>query len=129
MPLLPVQFAPLGQEAWRVLFEPDTPVLELNNTMEGVERMAKEDALFFALVYPAAIRAILTRILLVDRQEAFDDGEEWWSLWLRWAASYTSDPPPSDEDDAPRWIDDVVAAFCTRHAVVDRINALSKGEE
>jgi hypothetical protein len=125
-PLLPVQFTDeIDQQAWRILFEPDTPVLQLNNRISGIEKLAKEDSLFFALVYPAAVREILTRILLVEGHDVFEQTGEWWSLWIRWASRYTNTPMPSDPDDAPQWIEDVVGAFCSQHRVVDRINAVS----
>jgi hypothetical protein len=123
IPLLPVQFAAtLGEQAWRVAFEADMPLLELNNRIEGIQKTAREDPLFFALVYPAAIRTILTQILLVDRYESFDEEDEWWGLWMKWAGLYASDPRPLDSDDAPRWIEEVVGAFCSRYAVVDRLH-------
>jgi len=121
-PLLPVQFsAELDQQPWRISFEADTPVLKLNNRIDGIEKLATTDPLFFALVYPAAVREILTRILLIDQQAAGDDDEAWASHWLRWASRYTTMPPPDSEDDAPQWIDDVVAAFCSHHRAVDRL--------
>src|SRR5437867_3260602 len=41
VPLLPVQFTDaLEQQAWRIAFEPDSPVLELNNRINGVENSA-----------------------------------------------------------------------------------------
>lgn len=130
IPLLPVQFSPtLGQQAWRVAFEADTPVLELNNQIDGIQKLAKEDGLFFALVYPAAIREILTRILVIERHGAFDEADEWWSLWLHWASRYAPDPRPEEPDDAARWIDGVVGAFCSRHQVVGQMNASRKAEE
>lgn len=122
-PLLPVQFTDaLDQQPWRISFEPDTPVLELNNRIDGIERLARDDAFFFALVYPAAVRMILTQILLVDGHDVFEDSSEWWSLWIRWASRHTSAPPPADSDDAPGWIDEVVASFSAQHRLVDRIN-------
>ncbi|HEY3055271.1 MAG TPA: hypothetical protein VGK31_05000 [Thermoanaerobaculia bacterium] len=124
VPLLPVQFTDaLGEQAWRVVFEPDTPVLELNNRTAGIETMARDDALFFALVYPAAVRAILTQILLIDGHDTFDDSTEWWALWILWASRQTATPPPSDADDAPAWIEDVVSSFSSHYRLVDRINA------
>ncbi len=126
VPLLPVQFTDaLDQQAWRVVFEPDTPVLELNNRIADIERIARDDTLFFALVYPAAVRAILTQILLIDRHEAFEESTEWWALWIRWAQRYLSAPLPDDPDDAPGWIEDVVAAFASHHRLADRLRGLS----
>jgi len=128
VPLLPVQFTDaLEQQAWRIAFEPDSPVLELNNRIVGVENIARDDALFFSLVYPAAVREILTQILLTDGHEAFEESTEWWALWIRWALQYANTSLPSESDDAPAWIDDVVSAFCSRHRVVDRLNA-ARGE-
>lgn len=124
MPLLPVQFSSeLGQQAWRVAFESDTPVLELNNGIDGIQRIAREDPLFFALVYPAAVREVLTHILLVDRHDPFEGGDDWWSHWLRWAEKFNPDPRPSNPEDAARWIDDVGAAFCSRYSAVEKFNA------
>ena len=121
MPLLPVSFSDiLGQQAWRVAFEPNGPVLELNNRIANIEDVAKNDAAFFALVYPAAVREVLTRILLVDGHDAREEGEEWWNLWLRWAGRYTGELPPSDEEEARFWIEDVVSAFCADRRAVDR---------
>ncbi|HMC23599.1 MAG TPA: hypothetical protein VKL19_17215 [Thermoanaerobaculia bacterium] len=128
VPLLPVQFTDaLEQQAWRIAFEPDSPVLELNNRIIGVENIAKDDALFFSLVYPAAVREILTEILLIDGHDAFEESTEWWALWIRWALQYANAPLPTDSEDAPAWIDDVVSTFCSQHRVVDRLNA-ARGE-
>lgn len=120
MPLLPVNFSDdLGQEAWQVVFESSGPVLALNNRVDGIRDLAKNDAAFFALVYPAAVRQILTQILLVDQQDAHDEGDEWWHLWLRWAARFAI-TLPAGVDEAPFWIDEVVAAFCSAQKLVDR---------
>ncbi len=126
VPLLPVQFTDtLDPQAWRVSFEPDSPVLELNNRIAGIANIAKDDTLSFALVYPAAVRAILTQILLIDRHEAFDDATEWWALWMRWASRQTAAPLPADVEDAPAWIEDVVSSFASQYRLIDRINAES----
>jgi hypothetical protein len=123
VPLLPVNFTDaLGQQAWRVDFEPNGPVLELNNRIEAIKEVARNDAAFFALVYPAAVRQVLTQILLVEERDAHEDGDEWWALWLRWAARYAT-ALPNDPDDAPFWIDEVIAAFAAEQKLIDRWRA------
>jgi hypothetical protein len=120
IPLLPVNFTDgLGQQAWRIAFEPNSPVLELNNRIDAIKDVAKNDAAFFALVYPAAVRQVLSQILLVDQQDSNQQGDEWWNHWLRWAARYAT-PLPPDSDDASFWIDDVIAAFCDEQKLIDR---------
>ncbi|MEO8383207.1 MAG: hypothetical protein ABI779_26355 [Acidobacteriota bacterium] len=127
LPLLPVNFSDaLGQQAWRVAFEANGPVLELNNRIDDIKDVARNDAAFFALVYPAAVRQILTQILLVDQQDPHEEGDEWWNFWLRWAAHF-SGPLPRDSDEAPFWIDDVVGAFSREQNLIDRWRA-SRGE-
>jgi hypothetical protein len=128
VPLLPVNFTDsLGQQAWRLAFEPNGPVLELNNRIDAIKDVAKNDASFFALVYPAAVRQVLSQILLVEQHDAQNEGDDWWNLWLRWAARYAS-PLPIDPDEAPFWIDEVVSAFCDSQKLVDRWrNAVAEG--
>lgn len=124
MPLLPVNFTDaLAQQAWRIAFEPNGPVLELNNGINDIKDVAKGDAAFFALVYPAAVRQVLTQILLVEGHDAHEEGDEWWNLWLRWGARFSSSPLPNDAEEAPFWIDDVVAAFCSEQTLIDRWRA------
>jgi hypothetical protein len=123
VPLLEVNFTDaLGQLPWRLTFETNGPVLELNNRIPSVREAAKNDSEFFALVYPAAIRQILTQILLVEQHDSHEDGDEWWNLWLRWASRYVM-PLPQVIDEAPFWIDDVIAAFCTEQKTLDRWRA------
>jgi len=119
--LLPVEFNDLGDEIWRLQYEITGPVLELNNRIAGIEQTARHDTHFFALVYPAVVREILTRILLIDQQPPAED-DEWWGLWLRWAAEMSDSPLPSETDDYEAWIGEVVAAFCGRHDLVRRMS-------
>lgn len=124
--LLPVSFTDLGEVPWRVLWESTGPVLELNNRIDGIEQTARNDAAFFALVYPAAVREILTEIVRIEEYELADDGDEWWTLWMRWASELIDAPVPADADERHPWIEDVVAAFCGRHRAVAKMHP---GEE
>jgi hypothetical protein len=124
VPLLPVSFSDaLGQQAWRIAFEPGGPVLELNNRIDDIRGLAGNDPAFSALVYPAAVREVLTQVLIVEGHDPREEGTEWWHLWLRWAARFAGGPAPADEDEARFWIDDVVAAFCGAQRLVDRWRA------
>jgi len=124
--LLPVSFTDLGDVPWRVLWESTGPVLELNNRIDGIEQTARNDAAFFALVYPAAVREILTEIVRVEEYETGEDGDEWWSLWMRWAAEMIDAPVPSDLEERRTWIEDVVAAFCGRHRAVAKMHPVEE---
>jgi hypothetical protein len=121
MPLLPVNFSDaLGQQAWRLTFETNGPVLELNNRIDDIRNVARNDVLFFALVYPAAVRQVLTQILLVERHDAHEEGEEWWNFWLRWALRFSTATLPADEEEAAFWIDDVISSFCSEQRMIER---------
>ncbi len=119
--LLPVNFDDLGDQVWRIHFESTEPVLELNNRIENIEQLARHDSGFFALVYPAAVREVLTHFLLVERWNENDEGGDTPELWIRWARGMIGDPVPADEDDRSGWIEDVIVAFCGLHRVADKL--------
>ncbi|MDP9194738.1 MAG: hypothetical protein M3P06_23830 [Acidobacteriota bacterium] len=129
VPLLEVNFRDLGDLPWRVELETNGPVLELNNRVEGIERMARHDAAFFALVYPAAVREILTHILVIEQYDVAEESDEWWSLWLRWAREMTDAAMPAEIEDRRVWIDEVAAAFCGRHRVIEKLQRVHAEEK
>lgn len=124
--LLPVNFDDLGEQVWRIHFEAGQPILELNNRIDSIERLARGDPGFFALVYPAAVREILTRFLLIDGWSGDDDANDWRDLWIRWARDMVEDAVPDDPDDRRVWIDDAVAAFCGRHRIADMMRGAAE---
>lgn len=126
--LLPVNFDDLGDEIWRIHFEAGQPVLELNNRIDGIEQLTRHDARFFALVYPAAVREVLTHFLLVERWDENDEGGDTPELWIRWARAMVDEPVPADPDDRRAWIASVIVAFCGLHRTADKMQA-SQPEE
>ena len=123
LPLLPVNFDDLGDQVWRVHFESMQPVLELNNRIDNIEHLARQDAAFFALVYPAAVREVLTHFLLVERWDENEEGGDTPELWIRWAREMIDDAVPAESDDRREWIKEVVATFCGKHRVADKMRA------
>lgn len=131
--LLPVREADdeeLGGEIWRVDFGDDElPELLVNREISGVSEIVRTNKDFRALVMPAVLRAILTRILIDERADP-EDEESAWEGWFSLARALH--PNPDDAiprlrpngvdaaiDAARRWIDDVVGAFASGrvHAV------------
>ena len=116
--LLPVQPYDLGELAWRVDFDTGQPVLWVNNRISPrIMDIAKRDPVWHALVIPAAIREVLSRIIFVeDLTDPWID-EDPYALWLRWGSDLIgSSPPQSDDDDGHdtekrEWIDEVVVAL------------------
>jgi hypothetical protein len=105
--------------------------LEVNRAIEGAEGLMRGDAKTAGMIYPAAAREILTRILVIDRHEFDSDGDEWPDLWIKWAASLAPDPLPEGDDDGEKlgWIEEVVRAFAARHEFATRFHATEEAAE
>jgi len=121
IPLLPVKSdSSLGSQVCRIDFG-DRPILLVNAAL-GDWRAVALNPVFISLVYPAALREILNRVLRVERRFETDD-EDWPSQWLRFATLLPGTPqPPSetDEDHFDDWIDEAVSAFCRRFGIMRR---------
>lgn len=110
----------LGDEMWRVSFEDEMPVLLVNNSgpilEEEIKTIVQSDPGFRALVMPAAARAVLQHLMLVERVAFEPADEEWPGLWYQFARELIDeDPPdPTEEENVEerlKWIDAVVAEF------------------
>jgi hypothetical protein len=114
IPLLPVApSSDLGHEIYRVDFDGAQTLLLVNDSLGDWQNLVR-DPLFAALVYPAALRAILTRIVLIERHHDTDDADDWRSCWLRFAVGLPGVVAPPEEDEGlalDDWIDDAVEAF------------------
>lgn len=117
IPLLPPQPADLGQELWRIEFNGTKgPFLEVNNRLDW--KSVAASPLFRSLVYPAAMRQILTQVMLIEEVCDTEDVGSWQSRWLVFACSLGVGEPPLFEDDELvklKWIDDAVDVFSRTH--------------
>lgn len=122
IPLLPVLPADLGPELWRIDFT-DYPRLQLNSAAGNYKQIGLDPG-FVAVVYPAALREVLGRVLHRESYRDIDEPNDWQAAWLRFAAQVleVGDPPDESEgDDADdNWIDAAVAAFARKHALLDK---------
>jgi hypothetical protein len=125
IPLLPPVPENLGQEIWRVDFDGDT-WLKVNSELPDWKETTRSPV-FRALVYPAAMRQILERILLVEKVTVTDDPRDWRSRWLRFASSLPgSMDVPADVSDFEEWIENAVSSFARRWSMRTRYQSSSE---
>jgi len=113
IPLITVKGHDLGREIWKVDFA-DEPILLINYRMANKHVLVRSP-MFQSLVLPEVLRAILTRILLIDQFRYFEDEDDWAARWLRFASSFPgagSVPEDADPEMDMEWIDTAVSAFC-----------------
>lgn len=122
IPLLPVLPADLGPELWRVDFE-DYPRLLLNTAAGNYKRIGLDPG-FVAVVYPAALREVLGRILHRENYRDIDEPNDWQAQWLRFAAQVLGigDPPADGEgaDADDDWIEAAATAFARKHGLLEK---------
>lgn len=111
--LLPVVPRDLGEELWQMDFDPEPNLLVSKFATADWNQLALSP-LFQGLVYPAALRLVLKKILDNGHRDTVDDGD-WQSKWLRFATLLpgmpTDLPNEEDEDGEALWIEDAVSAF------------------
>lgn len=126
--LLPVSPVDLRHQVWRLDFNNSRPWLEVNSQIPGVMDSIKTDRRLFALVYPAVIRQVLSRALLLDGVYDPDaDPDGWHSQWLRWGIHWHFDGAHPDHGNPDQcreqweaWIEEVVDSFCKKHRARDK---------
>ena len=108
--LLPVREADddeLGGEIWRVDFGDDElPELLVNREISGISEIVRTNKDFRALVMPAVLRAILTRLLIDARADPEDEERRLGRVGSSWQRALHPDPNaavprlPHDGDDS-----------------------------
>lgn len=130
--LLEVWGEDLGDELWRVDID-DEPRLLVNKTAAPDWRQLARSPVFFALVYPAVLRQVLTNVLAGGHRDT-DDETEWRSKWLRFASLLPGmDPQPPDKQDgveaALRWAEEAVEAFARRQGLKEKFTTAWHSKE
>lgn len=114
LPLLPPYPEDLGEEIWRVEYTGGTMLAVNKNLADWKETV--RSPLFRAMVYPAAMREILERILFVEMCTSADDQSDWRCRWLAFAGSMPgAGPVPKTKDDQLEWVEQAVAAFARKN--------------
>jgi len=122
--------ADLGAEVCRVDFI-DGPTLLINRIV-GDWRQVAQSPPFRSLVYSAALRQILTRLLLLDGDDDLDNPDSWQARWLRFASALpgVGDVPDHwDRESCEGWIDTVVASFAQQYQMMDQFRSFWRGGE
>jgi hypothetical protein len=128
--ILPVEFSDLGNEIWRVEYEGDegSPILVINRRIPNIQNIAKQDSQFMMYVYPQVIREVLTHMVFVDRVDsATEPSTDWHGEWLNFIRQLGVESPETlinddenfskeDKEDALRWINSAVKAFCDSYS-------------
>jgi len=121
LPLIePVPCEHLGEELWRVSYEDERVELQLNSRLPDLPRFLASPE-FKALVLPAVVRDVVWKLKSPNQDFDEDDINEWqtrWRLFIRGLPGiemYPAFESLSNESDKEEWVNDVVAAFCTRH--------------
>lgn len=128
LPLLPVQPADLGNQIWKVDFSSD-PVLLINRSVDW--RALACSPVFRSLVCPAALREVLTRILMNEDHPDLEDRDDWKTRWLLFADALpgTGDMPEEEEKDRfEDWIESVVEAFAKQQSLLGVFLGFWQGE-
>jgi len=132
IPLLYVNPTDLKNQFWKLSFDSTDdgrPILEINNKIPGLAEMAKNDIKFISLVYSAALRGVLLKILEIGD---FDNEESHWiSQWLKFIDKVLGIKylPTIDNDDntltseQEEWIDDCVNEYCKRLQLFEKFTA------
>lgn len=123
-------------EIWRVNFPPDdaAPVLEVNQSLVPNPNALGRSDPFVSLVLPEVLRAVLTRILIVNAYEDGEEGGDWHAQWLRMArVSLLAEAPPEPKSDdwgaltnraeLEEWIESAVARFARQFHVARRFES------
>lgn len=127
--LLPIRLGDLGNEVWRLELDGDTPTLVVNRIVGDGKALARRPE-FAALVYPAVVRAVFSRMLLDEDQPPEEEQEGWRGEWARFARQYLGlDEIPESRENRRLWIEDAAVAYAQKYLLAERYNEARREEE
>ncbi len=112
-------------EVFRVDFSGAEPILLINSDIGSYTDIVKSP-IFAGIAYPAILREILTRVVIVEEQEEFDEVDNWKSRWMKFCNLLPSIIPFVDSgtvDEKTEWIDSVVSSFAKKIDAAKKFNA------
>ncbi len=113
--ILPVKCADLNGSIWKVEYSDDNGTTLVIDKELGDRNILAVDVELRALITPAAMREILIRVFLYEKNIDIDELEDWRTKWLIFCKKLGFDDYPLGEvdiEDKYEWIDNVVAKFC-----------------
>lgn len=129
-PLLDVSYTDIGKEIWRIRWEGDHPILEMNNKVPNHEHIVRRDPLFHAFVLPAAFREILFRQIVFHNALEQPEGTAAYD-WLEYGAALAGERLEGydlgEEEKVDKWVDNAVERFSGDNLLRD--NLIKKLEE
>jgi hypothetical protein len=123
--ILGVDHDDLGDRLWKLdLEKDDIPYIIVNTALGNVRELARDNDVFFGLVYPEAVRQILEDVFLNEDGEDYadcNDTSDWRFLWSCFARSLTAtEKVPKHEEARKGWIEQCVQAFCSRYNTLNK---------
>lgn len=115
---------------WRIDFSDDRPVLLISKQAGSKDAICRSKE-FISLVYPAAFREILCR-LLIDPPDDSDDMDNWrcqWKEFIKILPGIDDLPDHSEENQHEEWLDEAVDAFSRAQNVLNIFTTYWQGNE
>lgn len=118
LPLIKTRSADLGELVWDLDFDAEPPELRINQAL-GNWRVVAHDKAFRSLVYPALLRELLVRVLIIEGWSGDADDDDWKAKWIKFgcklAPGYSE--PFADRSEKYEFIESAVQALaCEVHS-------------
>lgn len=130
--ILRVSYEDLEGRPWKLdILDSEYPILVLDKSIEYGNMLVRSDKMFFALVFPAIVESVLTRILITNNYvpgSSTDEADEWMESWIAFALGSPGVPrldfsENPDDESKREWIEQAIAAFCRSHGAIRKLRS------